>query len=60
MWFRVVVLLFVHHMSPILDIMAVALLALHDAMDDARMAVITVVRRMTAQFPLGSRWGCSM
>jgi hypothetical protein len=45
---QVVVLLFIHRTPPIPDIMAVALLTLHDAMDGARGTVLTVVLHAVA------------
>jgi hypothetical protein len=49
---RVPVIRLVLGESPVLDVMAVALLTLHDAMDGARRSVLAVVVQMTLELPL--------
>jgi hypothetical protein len=39
-------------MSPVLDVMAVALLTLHDAMNGAQRSVLAIVVQMMSQLPL--------
>jgi hypothetical protein len=49
---RVTILHLIYCMMPILDVMVIALLPLHDAMNGARRAILTVLHRATAQHPL--------
>jgi hypothetical protein len=49
---RVVVVRLVLGTSPVLDVVAIALFTLHDAMDGARGPVLAVVVQTTSKLPL--------